>query len=383
MKIDASSCDLAIQRIADLVGFDTSPGHATTPLLDYVESVLSAYGATSRRLALDHGRHGVLVARLGPCAPGGIVLSGHVDVVSTQDQTWTSDPFRLRQADGRLYGRGACDMKGFIGCALALAPHWQQANLQRPFYLALSCDEEQENLTVLNVIDLLKAQDEQAAAAAAVVVGEPTSMDVVAAHKGTLAFTIEILGKAAHSSHPENGINALLIASDIVVFFRALEEELRSLSRDERFNPPYCTINLGQLHGGTAPNIVASQCSLVLQLRHLKTSQATLVRQRLAALLDELQTQRYPGSRLTCQATELPPLEFETDNPAIVLAQRALNSQRLETAAYATEAGLFQQAGFPTVVCGPGDIAQAHGADEYLSLDQVKTCLRFLMALSA
>lgn len=372
--------DAALKIIADLVAFDTTPARPTLPLIDYVGRYLAQQGVESRMQVVEAGRHAALVARIGPDVSGGVVLSGHVDVVPVDGQDWKTDPFKLHNDGKRLYGRGTCDMKGFIGCVLAMVPAWMGEGLARPIYLALSCDEETSNKGVHAVLDVLR---DEAAALSCVVIGEPTGMKVVSAHKGTMVFDVAIKGRACHSSHPELGLNAISVAHDVISFVRELEGDLREETHHDAFNPPYCTVNLGKIEGGSAANIVAGSCRLTWQLRQILNAQAEDVRARFMALLDGLRL-RHPGVEVDCvEHDKMIPLEPRADNAAAALAQRLTGETAAGTVAYATEAGYFQKAGYAVAVCGPGHIEQAHAPDEFLALDQADRCLRFLKMLSA
>jgi acetylornithine deacetylase len=361
-----------------LIAFDTTPTQAVEPVLDWVAATAEAAGAVVRRVWHAPTRRGALLARLGPAEAGGVVLSGHVDVVSVEGQVWSSDPFRLRRDGTRLYGRGTCDMKGFNACGLALFQSLAAQPLDKPVYLAFSTDEETQNATIADVVALLADEPTPSA----IIVGEPSGMDIVTAHKGTHTFFVDILGRAAHSSCPDLGISALEIAYDIMTEIRAMGLAFETTTQDDAFDPPYVTINLGQIAGGVAANIVAEHGHLTWQMRQILNEQAVETEQRFRTFLDRTILARYPGAEVALRTETFPPLEPRLSNAAADRAALARPEARLGTAPFATEAGFLQRAGYDVVVCGPGHIAEAHRPDEFVDEEQLISCLTFLKNLT-
>ena len=338
-----------------------------------------------RRVHNAAGDKAALWATIGPDVDGGIVLSGHTDVVPTEGQPWSGDPFVLREIDGRLYGRGACDMKGFDAAVLAMVPEFQAAKLKRPIHLLLSYDEE---TTCRGSLETIAAFGVDLPRPALVLVGEPTMMAVADAHKGIATFVTRVTGVEAHSAKQHLGASAIAAACEIVVEIGRLARELEATDRlDPRFDPPYSTFHVGVIHGGTAHNILARECVFQWEFRglpNLTSSEALrscrpMSTRSLCRVCDASSPSRTSRRRME---VDVPGLAVEAESPAATLALRLSRSNRTIAVSYATEAGHFQRAGLPTVVCGPGSIDQAHKPDEFLSTDQFAQCLGFLGRLA-
>lgn len=364
----------SLEIIADLIGFPTVSRESNMALIAYVSERLEAHGIPYRLFKNAEGDKANLLATVGPAERPGIVLSGHSDVVPTDGQAWSRDPFRAWQADGRLYGRGACDMKGFLGLVLAALPRLASAKLAAPVHIAISYDEEVGCAGVGSLITHLESLPVKPALA---VIGEPTAMRIVTTHKGIRVLRTEITGKAAHSSLPEAGANALFAAARLASYIERLGEELADAHRDDRFDPPYTTVNLGRLEGGAAVNIIADRATLDWEFRPLpgQDAEAILARVRSFAEDDVLPRLRQRAPEAEIRFTEIaaaPALESEGGEPAEEFLRRLLGANAAEAVSFTTEAGLFQgRAGIPAVVCGPGSIAQAHKPDEFVALEQL------------
>jgi acetylornithine deacetylase len=315
-----------------------------------------------------------------------VVLSGHTDVVPVAGQNWTSDPFTLRRADDKLYGRGACDMKGFDALALAMIPEFQRANLRTPIHILLSYDEE---TTCLGPVDTIARFGADLPRPGLVIVGEPTMMAVADAHKSVATFTTIVHGHEAHSSKPALGANAIEGACALVSELYRLADELDALSDPAtRFDPPNSTISVGTIHGGTARNILARTCTFLWEFRGLPGIPADWALRRLEEFARESvepRLQRHaPDARVaSTMDVSVPWLAPEPGSPAETLALKLTRSNRTIAVSYATEAGRFQAAGIPTVVCGPGSIDQAHQPDEFIAVSQMEAGLGFLRRLAA
>lgn len=373
-------------QLAALVGFPTVSRDSNLALIDYAESWLMKHGAVCERIASDDGSKANLLARIGPAVAGGVVLSGHTDVVPVAGQDWHSDPFVLTPGDDdRLYGRGTCDMKGFIACALAMVPEWAQADLQRPIYLALSYDEEVGCLGAPRMIERLLAQHPRPAA---VIVGEPTLMQPVVAHKGSTNLRTTVTGKAAHSSQIDQGVSAIHLAARLVTAIEDIMADLRAEGCvDEAFNIAHSTLHVGRIQGGIAINVMAPECHFDWEIRHLPTDHFEALLARVEARAGALVAEHGKGLAEVSVRTErltatVPPLANRDNGAALALCNRLIGELPTEQVAYATEAGQFQQAGLPTVICGPGSIRQAHQPDEFVALDQLDACTAFLNALT-
>jgi acetylornithine deacetylase len=371
--------------LARLMAFDTVSDRSNLPLVDFVEDHLRALGAPTRRVYNAVGDKAALWATIGPDVDGGIVLSGHTDVVPTEGQPWSGDPFQLREIDGRLYGRGACDMKGFAAAALAMVPAFQAAKLKRPIHILLSYDEE---TTCRGSLDVIAAFGVDLPRPAAVLVGEPTMMTVADAHKGIATFTTRVFGVEAHSAKPQLGASAIAGACDVVAEIGRLGRELEAPDRlDPRFDPPYSTLHVGVIHGGTAHNILARECVFEWEFRGLPNLASAAAFARVQAYVEEVALPRLRRFRAepdirTVMEVDVPGLAAEAASPAAALAQRLSRSNGAVAVSFATEAGHFQRAGLATAVCGPGSIDQAHKPDEFLSTDQLAQCLGFLDRLA-
>ncbi|WP_192035078.1 acetylornithine deacetylase [Halomonas sp. YLGW01] len=377
----------ATALLETLVGFATVSRDSNLELIRFIEGYLDDYGVPYRRIENDDGSKANLLARIGPQVEGGVVLSGHTDVVPVEGQPWSSDPFTLRDGgDGRLYGRGTCDMKGFIACALAQVPQWVEQPLERPIYLALSYDEEIGCLGAPRLIESLMANEPRPAA---VIVGEPTLMAPVVAHKGITNLRTTVTGQAAHSSQVYQGVSAIHVAARLVTRIEDIMEELKAEGRlDEAFNVAHSSLHVGRIHGGTAINIKARECHFDWEIRHLPSDSFETLYARFEAYARELEAEmqaRAPGTGIVTEhITQTVPALADRDNAAAVtLCKTMLGDRPSEAVAYTTEAGQFQGAGLPTVICGPGSIGQAHQPDEYVEGEQLAACDAFMQALGA
>ncbi|HYD30280.1 MAG TPA: acetylornithine deacetylase [Azospirillaceae bacterium] len=370
--------------LAKLVGFDTTSARSNLELIYWVADWLDGLGVVSRlTFNADHTKAN-LFATVGPEDQGGVVLSGHTDVVPVTDQSWDSDPFTLTQRDGRFYGRGTADMKGFLACALALVPDFRASGLKVPIHLALSFDEE---VGCLGVPALIRDVMDNLPRPRLVLVGEPTSMRLVNAHKGIRAYHTVVTGKEAHSGLPHLGVNAISFAAEIVRFLDAKAEELASRPDPaSAFEPPWTTLNVGRIEGGTALNIIARTCSLVWEFRPLPGTDAQAIeaeveRHIAETVLPRLKARHAEGSIRTTRLCAVPPLTPEPDSPAESLVRLLTDATGAGTVSFTTEAGLFQDESIPAVVCGPGSIEQAHKPNEFIARDQMAACEVFLRKL--
>ena len=369
-----------VELLDRLVALPTVSQDSNLALIELVRDTLARSGVAVRLTFNDERTKANLFATIGD-GPGGIVLSGHTDVVPVAGQAWTSDPFTMVERDGRLYGRGTADMKGFIATALALVPELVARRLPEPVHLAFSYDEEVGCLGVHHLIADLKTAG---IAPRLALIGEPTSMRVVNAHKGICANQTLITGVPAHSSQPQRGVNAIAAAGSMIAFIeqeaRAAEQRARSIGD---FEPPYTTYNIGVVHGGTAMNIIAERAELQWEFRNVPwdDSAELLARaERFVAddLRPRLQARDARADAVTACRVEVPGLMPDPESPAVRLALRLTGQNRAGTVAFSTEAGLFQRAGIAAVICGPGSIDDAHRADEFVERRQLEACGRFL-----
>ena len=374
----------SVGLVERLVAFDTTSRNSNLGLIDFAAELLEAAGAHSRRSYNDARTKANLFATFGPDGDGGIVLSGHTDVVPVDGQDWSSDPFKVEARDGKLYGRGTADMKGFLAAALSFAGDIGDMKLKRPLHFALSYDEEVGCAGVGGLLaDLERAEIKPAFA----LIGEPTEMKIVGAHKSGAVIHTRCHGREGHSSAPDKGANAVMMAGEFVAALEALGNELKS-DRDPHFEPPYTTVQANMIAGGTAVNVLAREALVTWEYRGLPDRDAASV---VARARDAAETQilpKYsahaPEARIeTSVHASYPGLALDPESPAVAFVREVSGGNAVETVAYGTEAGLFQRAGIPAVVCGPGSIEQAHKADEFLALSELAACETFLRKVLA
>ncbi|MEL6378720.1 MAG: acetylornithine deacetylase [Pseudomonadota bacterium] len=373
--------DLApqIEWIDRLIQFDTTSHLSNLTMIEDVEAYLAGHGVRTFRAPDDTGEKTNLYAVIGPAVEGGVVLSGHSDVVPVTDQAWDTDPFALTPKDGALFGRGTADMKSFPAITLSLLPEIVAADLKRPIILALSYDEEIGCIGAPRMIERI-ARD--LPTPSAVIVGEPTSMRVVDGHKGIASFRTHITGYTTHSSQVERGVSAVEAAAKLITFLSACRlENQAQADRSAPFDPPYSTLTVNVMHGGTQLNIMAGEAWFEWDMRLLPGDKTEMFLSRFEDHARTVEAQMRaiaPTCAITTeQMTNAPPLAPRTDNPAADLAKALTGHNHTDVVAFAAEAGQFQEAGFSTVICGPGSIDQAHQPNEFITLDQVAAGTKF------
>ncbi len=374
----------AREILARLVGFDTTSRQSNLALIEWVESYLDGHGVPHWRVPNADGAKSNLIATVGPQVEGGVVFSGHTDVVPTDGQPWSTDPFTLAERAGRLYGRGTCDMKGFLALALAAVPQLAASAARRPVHLAFSYDEEVGCLGAPSMIQVIRTE---LPAPALVVVGEPTNMEAVSGHKGVATFYVTVNGHEAHSSQTHLGVSAVMEAVKLMASLTALSERLEAEADPASpFTPKGATLTIGVVNGGTAHNIIARECAFVFDLRappgidHRKVLAPFMAE---AQALDLSLRARAPEAGVKVEiGADVPPFTPEPNGPAEAFARRLTGDNGpSRVAAYAAEAGQFQGAGFSTVICGPGSIEQAHQPDEYVEVSQMERGAQFMVRL--
>ncbi len=368
-----------------LVAFDTTSRNSNLELIHSVRDYLSNLGVASQLSFDESGRKANLYATIGPDDRGGIALSGHSDVVPVDGQDWSSDPWTLRAADDRLYGRGTCDMKGFIAVALAQVPRFLNADLQLPVHLCLSFDEEVDCGGVKRLLTFLETQD---ITPRACIIGEPTEMKVVTAHKGGVGYRCDVQGHECHSSLAPQGVNAVQTAAHIIA-------QLDGMARrkavegpfDLDYDVPHTTLQVGVIQGGTALNIVPADCSFEFEVRNIPQDEP-------GALFDEIRdyarTEIEPAMKAIdpdCGVNwqtlcDYPALSLAKDSDLVTIVKTSAEANATAKVAFCTEGGFFQNRGIPTIVCGPGSIAQAHKPDEFVSRQQLAACEAFMERLT-
>ncbi len=374
----------ATQMLEKLVAFDTTSAKTNIPLIEFVEGYLSSHGIESRRVPTEDGKKSSLHAVIGPTGVPGFGLSGHTDVVPVEGQVWTSDPFTLTRRGSRLFGRGTCDMKGFVACVLAHAPAFKSQNLKTPIHLLLSYDEE---VGCKGVRPMISELGEQLPAPRAVFVGEPTSMRVVDAHKSVHAFETVITGKESHSSKPHLGANAIMAAGELVAELTRIDLELQARADGPRFDPPYTNVAVTVIEGGTARNITPQECKFTWMFRTVPATDPEEITDRFESfaqtqVLPLLKASTENAAIVTTRTSDVPSLNAPDGSEAVSLALKLAGQNERFAVSYGTEGGLFERAGYPSVVIGPGSIEQAHAADEFVEESELEKCSAFLDRLA-
>jgi len=376
-----------LKILSELIKFQTVSGTSNVKLIDYCEKKLSKHGATSFK-TFDEAKQRVnLFATISgkqKLNGGGIILSGHTDVVPASSKEWSSDPFVATEKDNKIYGRGSCDMKGFIACSLALAPYFASQNLKKPIHFSFTYDEETACQGAPIMIRELKKRKINCSIC---IVGEPTSMKAIQAHKGCYEYSTHFTGLAGHGSAPDKGVNAVEYATRFINKLMELREELKKREpKNSVFTPPYTTLQIGRIKGGLARNVIADQCVVDWELRPVVPEDGEFVNKSMEAyakdiLLPEMK-KIYPKADIKKEIIgEIIGFNKEENSDAINLVCNLTGDNSRDVVSFGTEAGLFQEIGISTVVCGPGSIDQAHKIDEYVSFDQLKRCLKMLIDL--
>ncbi len=372
-----------IDWLARLVAHDTTSSKSNLNLLDDIEPYLKDHGAETHRVWNAERSKANLYAIVGPNVEGGVILSGHTDVVPVEGQAWSSDPWILTERNGRLFGRGTSDMKSFAAIALSLVPDMARAKLKRPIIFALSYDEE---IGLLGAPHMIAEIKDRLPAPSAVIVGEPTMMKVIDGHKGIASFRTTVTGFTTHSSQTDRGVSAVEAAAKLIARISAMREA-RAAAADPSspFRPPYSTMTVNVVRGGTQLNIMAGECVFEWDCRVIPGDSAFGVVDELSTYAREVEAdmrRNAPGCNIEIrQISNAPPLAPAADNPAADLAKSITGLNSTDVVSYCAEAGQFQEAGFSTVICGPGSIDQAHQPDEYVSIDQLAEGTLFIRKL--
>lgn len=381
-----STLSRAQEILGDLIGFPTISVDSNLQMIDYLKGLLEKAGAEVVIHSDDTGAKANLWATLGPKVDGGIVLSGHTDVVPVAEQDWTSDPFEMVLKDERLYGRGACDMKGFIACCLALVESVDTAMLKRPLHFAFTYDEETGCLGAQALVQELRSFPLKPEIC---VIGEPTGMRVIEGHKGCCEYTTHFTGLEGHGSAPDAGLNAVEYAVKYVSHLLDIREGLKSRAPENgRFDPPWTTLNIGGLHGGVAHNVIPGKAHVEWEFRPVQNSDYDYVTGEVRRYVQETllpqMKERWPDAEVITETIgEVAGLEPMAANEARDLVLALTGENDVDVVAFATEGGLFQSIGMDVVVCGPGYIAQAHKPDEYVEVSQMAQCLDMLDGIAA
>lgn len=363
--------------LAKLIAFDTTSKTSNLQLIDFVRNLLEDHAIDSQLVHNDDHSCANLYATIGPDDIGGIMLSGHTDVVPTTGQDWHSDPYRMHTGDESLVGRGACDMKGFIGCVLAALPQISASPLKTPIHLAFSYDEEIGCVGAKRLVESMSAFEVKPRIG---LIGEPTDMAMVLGHKGKVSYRVTITGLACHSAYISSGVNAVEYAAELIAFIRAMNQRVQQQMLDQSYSVPHSTFHVGNINGGTALNIVPQQCQFEFEIRNLPQQDLDVLAHEIKhyasdALLTDMRS-RYPQSEIRFEEISHYP-GLHTDPASTVIAYtRAINPiDRIgDNVSFGTEAGLFDDIGINCVVCGPGSIDQAHKPDEFVRREQMQYC---------
>lgn len=380
----AETTSSAIALLARLVSFDTTSHKSNRDIVHFIESYLAEHGVASTLVPTEDGLKASLFATIGPQGVPGVGLSGHTDVVPTAPEDWVSDPYTMREENGRLYGRGTTDMKGFLACVLALVPEFKRRALKAPIHILFSYDEE---TGCTGVRPMIAELGDRLTKPRLVIVGEPTNMTVVDAHKGPARWLVSVTGRAAHSSMAPLGVNAISVAAELISELGRIETELKAQPPEPRFDPSYATLQVTEIVGGNAANIVPVSCRFGFEVRAITGLEMDFIEQRLIAFAE---THLLPAMRRVApeaaidirRTNAIPPFSAGTASEAVALALNLAGQNETYAVSYATEAGLFQSAAVPAVVCGPGDIAQAHTANEWIAISEIERCVAFLGRLA-
>lgn len=369
--------------IKRLIAFPTVSRDSNLGLIEWTRDYLAGMGVSSRLTYDASGKKANLFATLGGGSRPGLVLSGHTDVVPVDGQAWDTDPFKATVVGDKLFGRGSADMKSYIATALVMAPRFLASNADAPLHIALSYDEE---VGCIGVRSLIKDLAEIGLKTAGCIVGEPTLMQPIIAHKGTHRFRCCITGREAHSSYTTQGVNSIEYAARIIVYIRQMADRLAQLeTRDYAFTVPFTTMQTGTIKGGLASNIVPKDCEFQFEARTMPGASADRLYQEIqdfaATLLPEMRRVE-PNAAIRFEAlASAPGMNMKESDDIVKLAAALARNKPNGAVSYGTEGGLFQQAGIPTVICGPGDIEQAHRPNEFVSLDQIAQCEAFMLRL--
>ena len=373
------------EMLGRLAAFDTTSRNSNLPLIDFVRSWLDAHGVPYRVSLDPTGQKADIHAIVGPQTTGGVALSGHVDTVPVDGQRWSSDPFTLRRDGGRLYARGACDMKGFVAACLAAVPDFQAKPLQRPLHLFITYDEETDFGGVQRLIADL---GESGLRPGLCVVGEPSGMKPILAHKGRLSLNAHVRGRPGHSSDPRKGVNAVHAAAEAIAWIAA---DARRLAKEgpfaEAFDPPYTTTQVGTVQGGSILNIIPEDATFSVEWRDIPGDDAMRHFERMkayvAGTIEPAMHAVHKDTGFTYEIINLMPrMALDPDHDLASIVKQLTGSNDAGTVSYGTEGGYYQDAGIPTLVCGPGHIAQAHQPDEFVAQSELDACDAFIRRLA-
>ena len=374
-----------IEMLDKLISFDTVSRNSNLSIIEFIKDYLQSYGVKSHLVYNDDKTKSNLYANVGPSELGGVILSGHTDVVPIDGQNWSSNPFKIKEANGKIYGRGTCDMKGFLAICLALVPEMINAKLNKPIQLALSYDEE---VGCIGAPFMIREMKKNLPKASCAIVGEPTLLKLVDGHKASIGLDTEVTGFEVHSSLLPSGVSAIMTASKLINWITDKTEENQNKpprDLDKLFNPPFTTLHVGKIIGGTASNITAKKCSFTTDIRCLPLDDGEKIIQEYEKYAEKISTkikEIRPESNISINRHHwVPGLKPENEGLAESLVRKLTGDNSTGKVSYGTEAGQFQEEGYSTVICGPGSIEQAHQENEFLSREQLDKGTQFIMSI--
>ena len=371
----------SLEMIRRLVAMDTTSRNSNLGIIEFIGCYLANLGVESRLVHDESGHKANLYATLGPADKPGIALSGHTDVVPIDGQSWSSDPWTIAERDRRLFGRGTADMKSFLAVVLTSVPEMLRRKPTTPIHLIFSYDEEVGCVGVRRLLDMLRDAPVRPLAC---IIGEPTEMKVIVGHKGKMSLRCHVRGRECHSSLAPQGVNAVEYAAEAIAYLRDMSRRFAAEGPfDEDFDVAHSTVHTGTVHGGTALNIVPKDCSFDFEFRYVPGVEPEAL---LAEIQEFAETKLLPQMRAVDPSTgfsweplsSFPGLDTPVDSEVVAFVKSLTGANSVSKVAFGTEAGLFEQTGIPTVICGPGNIAQAHKPDEYIEIDQIALCEAFM-----
>lgn len=372
------------QILAKLVSFPVLGGENNLEIINWIKNYIEDFGITTTLVPNEEGTKASLHCRIGPAVDGGVILSGHTDVVPVEGQDWDTNPFELVEKNGKLYARGSADMKGYLACCLAAIPTMLKTNLKKPIYFAFSYDEEIGCLAAPELIKHMKATYSETAKYA--IIGEPSSLEPVIGKKGVCYVLTEVNGTAGHSSGIHKEISAIHESTRLIMWLENKMKALAAESQDERFSPPHSTIHVGQIKGGVATNIVADYCSFEWDARVIPNDDIYAIFKDYYTYCEQREQEvrkQFPEFTITNTLLHppVPALDTKVTDDIVTLTQEISGNHTWKTVSYAAEAGQFHEAGYQSIICGPGNIAQAHRANEFTTQEQLDNCVLMLERL--
>ena len=373
---------MKFEQIFDkLISFQSISEISNKGIINFIYDYLKNQDLNPKKIQGHEGRFN-LYCKIGPDKPGGIILSGHTDVVPVEGQKWSTNPFKLSSANNKFYGRGTCDMKGFIATVLHMVPKIKNIKLAKPIHLVFSYDEEVGCIGIQKLIPFLKKIKPKPKFC---IVGEPTEMKLVNRHKGKKSYEVIFKGVECHSSLVNDGVNAIEFSNEFISFTKNFQNKLKKVYLDQDFSPPFPTLNIGKIYGGIALNIVPKECSIEFEIRDTPNLNNKIIKTNIENSLKKIENKMKLKNKKSCikliNKNNFPPLDTSPDKEIISVCLKSLKSNSTASVSFGTEAGVFDNLDFQTVVCGPGSIKQAHRPNEYIEKNQIIKCEKFLKSI--